>query len=330
MQVQPSVSDDDRLMSLVESAMAQPPGERDAWLRCECAGDTQLFEHARDYVESEERMGGFLLKPFCTLKVFDPVLEPGEVLEGRFRIVRQAGEGGMAMVYEAFDETLKKRIAVKCAKAGFDTRLTPEVSHATEISHDNVCKIFDFHSAGRDRGEIDFITMEFLDGRTLTERLAEGPLPEREARAIARQLCAGLAAAHRNQVIHGDLKSNNVILTKSADGTCARSLPTSGWLERMEQGFSLMAPPPANRTRRSEARAIIWRRSCGTAKSRPWPRTSTPWAASVTRCFLARACRHLATQPIRRHRARRRGCIPSGTGFWRAASIRTRPAATGT
>jgi eukaryotic-like serine/threonine-protein kinase len=124
----------------------------------------------------------------------------------------------MAMVYEAFDETLKKRIAVKCAKAGFDTRLTPEVSHATEISHDNVCKIFDFHSAGRDRGEIDFITMEFLDGRTLTERLAEGPLPEREARAIARQLCAGLAAAHRNQVIHGDLKSNNVILTKSADG----------------------------------------------------------------------------------------------------------------
>jgi eukaryotic-like serine/threonine-protein kinase len=219
MQQQDTALDDDRLMSLVDSALAQPPGEREAYLRRECAGDAQLLEQAREYVESEERMGGFLLEPFCTLDLFDPALEPGELLEDRFRIVREVGAGGMAIVYEAIDETLGKRIAVKCAKAGFQTRLTPEVRHATEVAHDNVCKIFDFNSAGTDRGEIDFITMEFLDGRTLTERLRQGPLPEREARAIARQLCAGLAAAHRNQVIHGDLKSNNVILTQAADGS---------------------------------------------------------------------------------------------------------------
>jgi tetratricopeptide (TPR) repeat protein/TolB-like protein len=178
-----------------------------------------LFDHACEYIESEGRMGGFLLEPFCPLELFDPALEPGEVLEGRFRIIREVGEGGMAIVYEAIDDTLGKRRAVKCAKAGFQTRLTPEVRHATEIAHRNVCKIFDFHSAGKDRGEIDFITMEFLDGPTLTERLRSGPLPEREARDIALQLCAGLAAAHRNQVIHGDLKSNNVILTRAADGS---------------------------------------------------------------------------------------------------------------
>ena len=219
MQQQDRALDDDRLMSLVDSALAQPPSEREAYLRCECAGDSRLFEQARDDVQWEERMGGFLLEPFCTLELFDPLLEPGELLEGRFRIVRKVGEGGMAIVYEATDETLGRRRAVKCAKAGFQTRLTPEVRHATEVAHDNVCKIFDFHSAGTERGEIDFITMEFLDGRTLTERLSEGRLPEPEARMIARQLCSGLAAAHRCQVIHGDLKSNNVILTKSADGS---------------------------------------------------------------------------------------------------------------
>jgi tetratricopeptide (TPR) repeat protein/TolB-like protein len=234
MQVQPSVADDDRLMSLVDAAMAQPPGEREQYLRRLCGGDPELFEQARDYVESEERMGGFLLKPFCTLEVFNPVLEPGEVLEGRFRIERQVGEGGMAIVYEAFDETLKKRIAVKCAKPGFEARLTPEAGHATQVAHDNVCKIFDFHSAGRGRGEIDFITMEFLYGRTLTERLAEGPLPEREARAIGRQICAGLAAAHRNNVIHGDLKSNNIILTKAADGSLRAVITDFGLARRIQ------------------------------------------------------------------------------------------------
>jgi serine/threonine protein kinase len=125
----------------------------------------------------------------------------------------------MAIVYEAMDEKLRKRIAIKCAKAGFHTRLTPEVRHATEISHDNVCKIFQIHTAKTDRGEIDFITMEFLDGQTLAARLRGGRLPEPEARAIARQLCAGLTAAHRNRVIHGDLKSSNIILTEAADGS---------------------------------------------------------------------------------------------------------------
>jgi serine/threonine protein kinase/tetratricopeptide (TPR) repeat protein len=213
--------DDDRLMSLVDSALAQPSEERESYLCRECAGDSQLFEQARDYVQWEERMSGFLLEPFCSLELFDPALEPGELLEGRFRIVREVGEGGMAIVYEAVDEKLGKRIAIKCAKAGFRTRLTPEVRHATEISHPNVCKIFEIHTAETDRGEIDFITMELLDGPTLAERLRQGPLPPIDATAIANQLCLGLAEAHRNHVIHGDLKSNNIILTHTPDGVRA-------------------------------------------------------------------------------------------------------------
>lgn len=90
--------------------------------------------------------------------------------------------------------------------------------HASEISHPNVCKIFEIHTASTAGGEIDFLTMEFLDGETLAARLSRGRLPEPEARAIGRRICAGLAEAHRNRVVHGDLKSGNVILTRDAGG----------------------------------------------------------------------------------------------------------------
>jgi len=163
-------------------------------------------------------MEGFLLDPLCRPLAIQHRLETGDLLDGRFRIVRELAQGGMGIVYEAVDERLGKRIALKCAKAGFHNRLSPEVRHASEISHPNVCRIFEIHTASTSHGEIDFFTMEFLDGETLTARLRRGRLPEAEADAIAMQLCQGLAEAHRHRVVHGDLKSNNVILTRGADG----------------------------------------------------------------------------------------------------------------
>lgn len=132
--------------------------------------------------------------------------------------MREVAQGGMGVVYEVVDQKLDRRIAIKCAKSGFDTRLRPEVRNAREVSHINVCKIFEIHTASMDQGDFDFITVEFLEGETLAERLRKGPISETEARTISRQPAAGLAAAHRIGVIHGDLKSNNVILTKDASG----------------------------------------------------------------------------------------------------------------
>jgi eukaryotic-like serine/threonine-protein kinase len=211
-------ADDDLVMSLVERAMARPIEEREAYLDSACSGNAELFGQVRSYVESEERMHGFLLEPLLSAAEPEHPFEPGELLDGRFRIVREVAQGGMGVVYEAVDGKLERRIAVKCAKAGFGKRLPPEVRHASEISHPNVCKIFEIHSVATARGEIDFITMEFLEGETLAERLGRGPIPQKEARMVARQLAAGLAEAHRNRVIHGDLKSNNIILTTTPDG----------------------------------------------------------------------------------------------------------------
>jgi tetratricopeptide (TPR) repeat protein/TolB-like protein len=215
--VQNKAQDDDLVMSLVEMALARAADKRASYLEDACAHDSQLFEEVRKYVEWEERMKGFLLEPLV-LPVSERGFEPGELLDGRFRVVREVAQGGMGIVYEAVDERLDRRIAIKCAKTGFRKRLPPEVRHASEIAHPNVCRIFEIHTVSTEHGEIDFLTMEFLEGETLAERLRRGPLPENEARTIAQQLCSGLAAAHRNGVIHGDLKSNNVILATGADG----------------------------------------------------------------------------------------------------------------
>ena len=125
----------------------------------------------------------------------------------------------MGIVYQVWDEKLDRRIAIKWPKTGFGKRLPPEVRLAREIRHFNVCQIYEIHTARTVAGDIDFIVMEYLEGETLADRLARRSLPEAESRSIARQLSAGLSAAHALGVIHGDLKSQNVILTREADGS---------------------------------------------------------------------------------------------------------------
>jgi len=213
----PKAQDDELVMTLVELALSQPPETRESYVRTACADDTELFSQVWDYVQWNDRMRDFLLEPLF------PVLpahrfEPGELLADRFLILREVDEGGMGIVYEAQDQRLSRRIALKCAKSGFSKRLPPEVRHASEIGHPNVCKIFEIHTASTSGGEVDFLTMEFLDGETLARRLARGKFQEAEARDIGRQISAGLAEAHRKHVVHGDLKTNNIILTRDSDG----------------------------------------------------------------------------------------------------------------
>ncbi|MEO8373426.1 MAG: tetratricopeptide repeat protein, partial [Candidatus Solibacter sp.] len=211
--------DDDLVMNLVELALARPADERELYVRDACGGDSDLFEQVWRYVQWEERMNGFLLEPFYPASSGEEhPFEPGALLDERFRIIREVAQGGMGIVYEATDEKLDRRIALKCAKAGFRNRLPPEVRNATAISHPNVCRIFEIHTADTSQGSVDFLTMEFLDGETLADRILRAPLSEKEARMLALQLCAGLAEAHRNGVIHGDLKSNNVILCTAPTG----------------------------------------------------------------------------------------------------------------
>jgi eukaryotic-like serine/threonine-protein kinase len=226
--------DDEVVMDLVDLALTRPAAERKAYIEEACASDSELRDKVWNYVEWDARMNGFLLEPLYSIRAMEHPFKKGDLLHQRFRILEEVGEGGMAIVYKATDERVDQLVAVKCAKPGFGNRLPPEVRHARRINHTNVCRIYEIHTASTPFGEIDFIAMEFLEGETLAKRLARGPLPEAEALTIARQLCAGLGEAHSNQVIHGDLKSNNVILATGAKGAIRAVITDFGLAKDVE------------------------------------------------------------------------------------------------
>src|SRR5206468_1480928 len=140
---------------------------------------------------------------------------PGTVFAGRFRIVAPLGRGGMGEVYRADDLKLGQTVALKLLPdrlAGDAARLAQfhnEVRVARSISHRNVCRTYDIGDAD---GRL-FLTMEYVDGEDLASLLRRiGRFPQDKAVEVARQICAGVAAAHERGVLHRDLKPANVMI----------------------------------------------------------------------------------------------------------------------
>jgi serine/threonine protein kinase len=140
---------------------------------------------------------------------------PGAMFAGRFRIVAPLGRGGMGEVYRADDLRLEQPVALKLlpeSVAGDAARLAQfhnEVRVARTIAHRNVCRTYDIGDAdGR-----HFLTMEYVDGEDLASLLRRiGRFPQDKAIEVARQICAGLAAAHERGVLHRDLKPANIMI----------------------------------------------------------------------------------------------------------------------
>jgi len=140
---------------------------------------------------------------------------PGTMLAGRYRIVSLLGRGGMGEVYQAEDLKLEQPVALKflpptlAANGAALARLHREVRVARQISHRNVCRVYDI---GEAEGQ-HFLSMEYIKGEELASLLRRiGRLPADKAVEVARQLCAGLAAAHDVGVLHRDLKPANVMI----------------------------------------------------------------------------------------------------------------------
>ena len=140
---------------------------------------------------------------------------PGEVLADRYRIVNRVGKGGMGEVYRADDLELQQPVALKFLPEALQedperlSRFRREVRLARQVSHPNVCRVYDI---GEARGE-HFLSMEYIDGEDLGSLLRRiGRLPQDKAVEIARQICLGLAAAHDRSVLHRDLKPANVMI----------------------------------------------------------------------------------------------------------------------
>lgn len=136
-------------------------------------------------------------------------------LQKRFQILKELGRGGMGIVFQAYDKELKEQVAIKVLSPLLATntdaleRLKREVSAARRITHPNVIRIHDISDAEG----LQFVSMEFFSGSTLKELLKRnGAYSTAQGAQIAFQICDGLESAHRQGVIHRDLKSQNIIV----------------------------------------------------------------------------------------------------------------------
>jgi serine/threonine protein kinase/Flp pilus assembly protein TadD len=203
----------DRIASLFEQLLNGADAgqalqsEPDAEVR---AAAEELWRHHRGASEDVflERAPGFAVLP---------VFQPGQILLNRFEINRMLGRGGMGEVYLAYDRRMEERVALKTVarllapSQGIRRRIVAEVQNARRVTHPNVCRI---HELFED-GETVFFSMEYVDGRLLSELMDE-PVRRQTARLLVRQLAEGLWAAHRTGVVHGDLKPGNVMVAPGA------------------------------------------------------------------------------------------------------------------
>jgi eukaryotic-like serine/threonine-protein kinase len=186
---------------------------------------------------------------------------PGRLVAARYRIVRFIAEGGMGEVYEAEDEHLHERVALKAmrARAAADAqviaRFKREIQLSRKVTHPNVCRIFDLGVDRDDGADVLFLTMELVRGPTLAERLQScRVLPLAEAAEILAQVAAALDAAHAAGVIHRDLKTTNILLAEVAGGRpravvtdfgLARSLDDAAMLHDRVTGAVQLVGTPA-------------------------------------------------------------------------------------
>ena len=136
---------------------------------------------------------------------------------GPYEITSPLGAGGMGEVYRARDSRLGRDVAIKIqpphlsANAEARQRFEREAKTISALNHPNICTLYDIgHQDG-----VDFIVMEYVEGESLEQRIARGPLPLAEVLTIGAQISDGLAKAHRSGIIHRDLKPGNIMLAKS-------------------------------------------------------------------------------------------------------------------
>jgi len=143
-------------------------------------------------------------------------LHKGSSIAGRYHILEELGRGGMGVVYKAKDTKLKRTVALKFLPPelthipDIKERFMREAQAAAALDHPNICTVYEFDEAE----EKTFISMAYIEGQSLKKKIESGPLELDEAIRIALQVAEGLQKAHKNGVIHRDIKSANIMVTE--------------------------------------------------------------------------------------------------------------------
>jgi serine/threonine protein kinase len=222
-----------RLKPLYLAAMERPADQRARFIVEACGNDEPLREELSALVNAGDERTTLDDVPIASRHAAPAracsSFAAGELVLGRFRIVRPLGSGGMGDVYEASDLELG-RIALKTIRSDFAdspeiiARFKKEVQLARKVGDPHVCRVYELfvlHGAQSGAPSL-FLTMEFLEGITLADKMREsGALPWRDAQSIGVEMCAGLHAIHQAGIIHRDLKSRNVMLANRNGVACA-------------------------------------------------------------------------------------------------------------
>jgi Tol biopolymer transport system component len=185
--------------------------------------DPSLCAQVQELVANDEQAGDFLTQTLIVQEA--PRFNAGETIAGRYRIERFIGRGGMGEVYDAYDNELGERVALKTIvpDAALDeryvARLLREVRLARRVANRHVCRVHDIGHHDAPWGRICFFTMELLEGETLAERLSHGRMSPEEALPLIEQMAEALQAAHAENIIHRDFKPGNIMLVEERRST---------------------------------------------------------------------------------------------------------------
>ena len=199
------------------------PAARAAFLRESCGDDADLRSEVESLLASEQHPASLLENPVLAAGAVAAAAPPnrtGPVLPERYEILAELGRGGMGIVYKARDRETGEVIALKILKPEIAAdlqiieRFKNELRLAHRITHHNVARLYEFHRTG----DTVYLSMEYVEGESLCALLHRtGKLDLALGLTIARQLAAGVSAAHRQSIAHRDLKPENIMLTAAGE-----------------------------------------------------------------------------------------------------------------
>jgi len=207
-----------------------------------------------------------VFSPTLTIDSGQKFLAKGSLFAGKYKIENEIGRGGMGIVFKAQDTHLRRTVALKflpselAVRPEAKERFLREARAAAALDHPNICTI---HEAEEATG-LAYIAMAYVEGRTLSARIAQGAIPPDEALEIALQTADGLAEAHRKGILHRDIKSSNIMLREKGQakimdfGLAKVSGDTALTKESRTMGtISYMSPEQA-RGEEVDARTDVW------------------------------------------------------------------------
>jgi eukaryotic-like serine/threonine-protein kinase len=211
-----------QIRDLLQSAIEIEPAQRSEYLERHCPGDPSLRKEVDSLLLAERKVQiSFLESPALAQVALAKASGPGPGTQlGRYEIVALLGAGGMGEVYRARDTQLPRTVAIKVLPVHLSSdlarkqRFEREAHAISSLQHPHICTLYD---VGHQEGT-DYLVMEYLDGETLSSRLARGPLPLEQTLRYGTEVADALDAAHHRGIIHRDLKPGNVFVT--AHGEC--------------------------------------------------------------------------------------------------------------